>query len=126
MYQGAWLPVLLFFLIVTTILVALRLYVDVSKYLKSGYLATSVISLAFAVGAYLFFVVACAMVIWREKRRMANMGIDPGRGPWIPPIGSLGPPVREATIMHSYVVPTGLWLCKASFVAMCKSACAAW
>ncbi|KAI5798639.1 hypothetical protein FPQ18DRAFT_386071 [Pyronema domesticum] len=46
------------------------------------------------------------------------MDYSKGRNPVPGSMEALHQPLHEATIVHSYIVPTGLWLCKASFVAM--------
>lgn len=124
MTEDAWLAVLILFFLLPTILLSLRIYFDTSRYLRSGYLASSVISLMFAITCYLFFAIACGMTFYRSRRRVLYMDRVPdpdvatGRRR-VPPLRALGQPLKEATILHSYIVPTGLWLCKASFVAMC-------
>lgn len=50
---------------------------------------------------------------------MDIMDYSKGRNPVPGSMEALHQPLHEATIVHSYIVPTGLWLCKASFVAMC-------
>ncbi|KAA8909389.1 hypothetical protein FN846DRAFT_615588 [Sphaerosporella brunnea] len=116
MLEDAWLAVLVLFFALPTILVGLRIYYDANRYLRSGYLASSVISLVFAIAAYLFFALACAMVFYRSQKRVLWM--DRPAQTVVGGMHALGQPLREATIVHSYIVPTGLWLCKGSFVAM--------
>lgn len=121
MTEDAWLPVLILFFVAPTILMIFRVYIDIARYIRSGYLTSSVVSLAFAVGSYVFFAAACSMVFWRNNRRFPGMEVADttlGKGP-IPQMEALAVPVHEATVMHSYLIPAGLWLCKASFVAMC-------
>lgn len=121
MTEDAWLATLILFFIAPTILLSLRIYYDTSRYLRAGYMASSLISLLFAIGSYLFFATACGMTLWRSRRRvmfMDRVDATQGKGQ-VPPMQALGKPLSEATILHSYIVPTGLWLCKASFVAMC-------
>jgi hypothetical protein len=121
MTEDVWLAILIVFFVIPTILVSLRIYYDTKRYIRSGYLASSVVSLIFAIAAYLFFVAACAMTLYRSRRRVLWMDrVDETGGVGkIPPMEALGQPLREATILHSYIVPSGLWLCKGSFVAMC-------
>jgi len=125
MTEDSWLAVLLLFFLMPTILLSLRIYFDTSRYLRNGYLASSVISLMFAIACYFFFAIGCGMTFYRSRRRLQFMDRVPnpdlargGEGRMIAPMQALGQPLREATILHSYIVPTGLWLCKASFVAM--------
>jgi hypothetical protein len=123
MTEDIWLAILIVFFVIPTILLALRIYSDANRYMRSGYLASSVISLVFAVAAYIFFAIACAMTFYRARRKVRGMdrGPDPSDMGRIPYMGALGQPLREATIVHSYIVTTGLWLCKGSFVAMCTT-----
>jgi uncharacterized membrane protein YidH (DUF202 family) len=123
MPEDTWLAILIVFFVIPTILLALRIYADTSRYMRSGCLAFSVISLIFAIAAYLFFAIACAMTFYRARRKMRGMdrGPDPSDMGRIPYMAALGQPLREATIVHSYIVTTGLWLCKGSFVAMCRT-----
>jgi len=127
MTEDAWLAVLILFFLLPTILLSLRIYFDTSRYLRNGYLASSVISLMFAIACYFFFAIGCGMTFYRSRRRLKFMDRVPNPNfahsgeRKIPPMQALGQPLKEATILHSYIVPTGLWLCKASFVAMCSS-----
>ncbi|KAF8247147.1 hypothetical protein K440DRAFT_661623 [Wilcoxina mikolae CBS 423.85] len=120
MTEDAFLTMMIVFFIIPSILLSARIYFDTARYLRSGYLASSVVSLLFAIGSYLFFAVACGMTLWRSRKRVELMDrIDTAHGAGkIPLMEALGRPLSEATILHSYIVPTGLWLCKASFVAM--------
>jgi hypothetical protein len=120
MTEDAWLTILILFFVIPTILLSARIYFDTARYLRSGYLASSAFSLLFAIGSYMFFAVACAMTLWRSQKRVLWMDRVPNGAGKISPMEALGQPLSEATILHSYIVPTGLWLCKASFVAMCK------
>lgn len=108
------------FTIIPSLLMIARIYFDTKRFRKHGYLSSSLISLGSAIGAWIMLLVAIGMVLYRSDKRIGTMRRkeDPLN---IPDIESLGTPLTEATIMHSYVVPTGLWLCKASFIAMCKS-----
>ena len=96
-----------------------RIYFDIKRFRKPGYLASSLISLGSAIGAWLMLLIAIGMVLYRSSKRIGTMRRkeDPTN---IPDMESLGKPLTEATIMHSYIAPTGLWLCKARFIAMCK------
>ena len=109
--------VLSIFTIIPSLLILARIYFDVKRFRKHGYLPASVFSLACAVGAWIFLLIAIAMVFWRSERRIGTMLRKEHKV--IPDIDSLGAPLFEATVMHSYIIPTGLWLCKASFIAMC-------
>lgn len=125
MTEDTWLAVLILFFLLPTILLSMRIYFDTSRYLRNGYLASSVISLMFAIACYFFFAIGCGMTFYRSRRRLKFMDRVPnpdfvrgGGGRKIPPMQALSQPLKEATILHSYIIPTGLWLCKASFVAM--------
>ena len=118
MTEDAWLATLILFFILPTLLLSLRVYYDTMRYLRGGYMASSLTSLLFAIGSYIFFATACGMTLGRSRKRLLYMD-RVGESETLP-TDALGKPLSEATILHSYIVPTGLWLCKASFVAMCK------
>jgi hypothetical protein len=113
--------ILSIFTIIPSLLMIARIYFDTKRFSKHGYLASSMISLGSAIGAWIMMLIAIGMVFYRSERRIGSMTRKEDVVN-IPDIESLGTPLTEATIMHSYVVPTCLWLCKASFIAMCKYA----
>lgn len=119
----AWSPslyggIISIFTIIPSLLMMARIYFDTKRFRKHGYLSSSIISLGSAIGAWIMLLVAIGMVLYRSDRRTGTMVRKEDKV--IPDIESLGKPLNEATVMHSYVIPTGLWLCKASFIAMCR------
>ncbi|KAI5778846.1 hypothetical protein EDC01DRAFT_321732 [Geopyxis carbonaria] len=110
-----WLTLFSLSLAVPTLLLAARIYFDLRLPTRSR---SASISLGLALAAHLCLVIGSSMALYRNARKGSipmvphNLG-QSGYEEW-----SLGLPLTEATIMHSYIIPTGLWLCKASFVAM--------
>lgn len=118
-----WVALLSFFTVIPSALMIARLCMDFKQVRKRGYTHHIVVGTVCAGIAWICLLVASGMAFWRNERRDMLMGRHAeksNRGGRLPEMEALGRPLIEATILHSYVVPTGLWLVKGSFVAMCE------
>jgi len=97
MNDDANIAVLAAFFAISTAFTIARFYFDVTRYRKNGFLASSAASSVCAFLAWVLFAIACSMAFWTSRRRIT---------------------LREATLMFCFILPTGLWMVKASFIAM--------
>ncbi|TGZ79652.1 hypothetical protein EX30DRAFT_396988 [Ascodesmis nigricans] len=116
-----WLATMTLFTAVPSIFIFLRLTVDVWQLRNRGYARHAVVGAICAAGAWISLVVAVGMVHWRNQRAEVDDtkhtdGVGDGKRDIYPGVGKTM--MMEAMVLHSLVVPTGLWLVKGSFVAM--------